>query len=136
MNESAAQSRPSIALKILQVVLFLHAFGVLAQSIFAGQFLSGIEAPVVFHELNAWFILALSILQVMFSLWVTRFRGPGIWFVMTSVLIFLAEGLQIGTGYGRFLGVHIPLGVLVFGTLIWQLDLVFRRRSLIGDVPA
>ena len=136
MNETKAQSRSSAALRILQTILFLHALGVLAQSIFAGQFLSGIESPVVFHELNGWFILSLSILQVIFSVIVTRFRGAGMWFVMTSVLIFLGEGLQIGTGYGRFLGVHVPLGVLVFGTLIWQLDFVFRRRSIMGDVPA
>jgi hypothetical protein len=46
--------------------------------------------------------------------------------VMASALIFLAEGLQIGTGYGRFLTVHVPLAVLIFGGLAAQTVWVFR----------
>jgi hypothetical protein len=43
------------------------------------------------------------------------------------VAIFLCEGLQVGTGSGRFLNVHIPLSVVIAGAVVGQLVWAFRR---------
>ena len=107
----------------------------LTQSVLAGQFLSGIEEPVLFHEWTAWVILGLSLLQVIFAMVFLRGGGP-IWFVFASVFVLLAEALQTGTGYGRFLGVHIPLGVFIFGAVLWQLIWLFAARPSPADGQA
>jgi hypothetical protein len=119
----------------LRAILVLHALAVLTQAVLAGQFLSGIDRPVVIHEAIGWAIVSLSILQVTFAFLVTKMQRNSLWFVIVNFTVFLGESLQVVTGYGRFLGVHIPLGVIIFGTLVWQLDFVFRKRALSGDLP-
>jgi hypothetical protein len=109
-------------------VLVVHSLAVFAQSVFAGQFLSGLDAPVKFHEWTGWAILAISAIQIVVTAALLRSRISSLWFVLGSVLLFLAEGLQIGTGYGRFLNVHIPLGVIAFGVVSWQTISVFLKR--------
>ncbi|MBZ5608645.1 MAG: hypothetical protein LAP38_10325 [Acidobacteriia bacterium] len=118
-------------LAALRIVLVAHALGVLTQAIFAGQFLSGIESPVVFHEWTAWLIVSLSALQVVLAVVMARFGGP-LWLVIASLFILIAEGLQTGTGYGRFLGVHVPLGAFVFGAVVWLATWAFRKQAVGG----
>jgi hypothetical protein len=120
----------------LRVILALHALAVFTQAVLAGQFLSGVEQPVVFHEFTAWIILGLSCLQLVFAVLATGLQSKSLWFVIITVIIFLAEALQVATGYLRFLSVHIPLAVIIFGTLVWQLDYVFRKRALAGELSA
>ena len=103
---------------ILRVLLSLQALAVLTQAVFAGQFLSGVDAQVVFHERLGWVIFALSVAQIAVAAVLLRVGAP-LWLLVASIFIFIAEGLQVGTGYGRFLGVHIPLGVFVFGVVTW-----------------
>src|SRR5690348_8947748 len=115
-------------LAALRAILLLHASGAMAQAVFAGQFLSGIDSPVVFHAWTGWFVLGLSLAQIAASVALNRFGGP-LWLVVSSIFLCLAESLQVGTGYGRFLGVHIPLGVLVFGAVVWQALWAFRKQG-------
>jgi hypothetical protein len=112
----------------LRFVLLLHALAVLTQAVFAGQFMSGIDSPVVLHEWTAWLVLALSGAQIVLALILIRAGGP-LWLVVASLFILIAEALQTGTGYGRFLGVHIPLGVFVFGALTWLTLWAFRKQA-------
>ncbi len=112
---------------ILRVALSLHTLAVVTQAIFAGQFLSGVDAQVVFHERLAWVIFALSIAQIVIAVALLRTGAP-LWLLVASIFILIAEGLQLGTGYGRFLGVHIPLGVFVFGVLSCLLLWSFRKQ--------
>lgn len=138
-SQPASKGRRARArnLAILRGVVALHALGVLTQAIYAGQFLSGIEQAVVAHEAIGLMILAVSLLQVIFAILVTRMRNDSLWFVTTTVVVLLAEALQVGTGFGRFLAVHIPLGVIIFGVVVWQLDYVFRNgEALAGELSA
>lgn len=118
----------SAKLTTLRVVLFLHALAVLTQAVFAGQFLSGVDAQVVFHERLAWVIFALAIVQIGVSAALLRAGAP-LWLLVASIFVLIAEGLQLGTGYGRFLGVHIPLGVFVFGLATWLMLWSFRVKT-------
>ena len=99
----------------------------LTQAVFAGQFLSGVDAQVVFHERLAWVIFALAAAQIVLAVGLLRAGAPH-WFLVASIFILIAEGLQLGTGYGRFLGVHIPLGVFVFGVATWLMLWSFQRK--------
>lgn len=132
LQKSQPSSRWTATLTALRVLLSLHALAVLTQAALAGQFLSGAEGPVVFHVWTAWLIVALSAAQIVLSLQLLRLGGP-MWLAVASIFIFIAEGLQVGTGYGRFLGVHIPLAVFVFGAVIGMLLWVFRKQPAGGN---
>ncbi len=118
-----------MGLAILRTVLVCHGLAVLTQSVFAGQFLSGSDSPVKFHELTGWIILAISFGQIVVAALLMRSGGVSLMLLFGSIFIFLGEGLQIGTGYGRFLNVHVPLGVIIFGAVAVQAVSVFLRPS-------
>ena len=101
-------------------MLVCHVLTVFALSVFAGQFLSGSDSSVRFHELTGWIVLLISALQILLAAVLMRsdVTSPGL--VFGSIFLFLGEGLQIGTGYGRFLNVHVPLGVLIFAAVSCQ----------------
>jgi hypothetical protein len=115
-------------LATLRFVLICHSLVAFAQSVFAGQFLSGIDGSVKFHEWTGWIALAVCGIQIIVAGVLMRSKTTSLWLVLGSVLLLLGEGLQIGTGYARFLDVHIPLGVIVFAAVIWQTISVFLRR--------
>jgi hypothetical protein len=104
-----------------RIVIALHVFGIFTQAILAGEFLSGTDHAVLFHEYTAWVILGASLSQVGLSSILLRQGLCPLWMTITSGFVFLAETLQAVTGYGRFLGVHIPLGVIIFGMLAVQM---------------
>jgi hypothetical protein len=99
-------------------------------------FFPGLSSPASFfpvwmarcpgHEAVGWLVLAVCLLQIAVSVSLCAPRGGTLPFTLSSTLIFLAELLQAGTGYGRFLEVHIPLGALILGGVAAQLVWVFR----------
>lgn len=100
--------------------------GVFAQAVLAGQFLSGPDEAVYWHEVTGWLVLALCLLQVGVSLILRLPRGGTLPFAVSTSLILLGELLQAGTGYGRFLQVHVPLGALILAGVAAQLVWMFR----------
>ena len=112
---------------LLGFALLGHTLAVFVQSALAGEFLSGTDPAVKFHELLAWIILGICAVQIVIAALLQRTGDASLWLLIGSILIFLAEVLQTGTGYGRFLRVHIPVGVIVFAGVSWQLIAQFRR---------
>jgi hypothetical protein len=49
-----------------------------------------------------------------------RSGAASLWLPIGTLFVLIAEGLQIGTGYGRFLAVHIPLAVISTGAVVAQ----------------
>jgi hypothetical protein len=113
-------------LRFLRIIVVLHTIGVFAQAVFAGRFLSGLDGAVYWHEAVGWVVLTLCLAQTGGSAALRVPRGATLPFTLSSGLIFMAEALQAGTGYGRFLEVHIPLGALLVGGVAAQLMWVFR----------
>ena len=105
-----------------------HTACLFVQSALAGEFLSGTDGVVKFHEWTAWAILGICAAQILLAALAQRAGAASLWLLIGSVLILLAEALQTGTGYGRFLRVHIPIGVLTFAGVSWQLLAQLRRR--------
>ena len=108
-------------LAILRTVVALQLFAAALQAVFAGQFLAGEDHSVLIHERTGWVIAAIGIIQVLVAAVKKVPRDRVLPFVMSSVLILIAEFLQVGTGYGRFLDVHVPLGALILAGLAAQL---------------
>ena len=99
----------------------------MTQAVLAGQFLSGADAPVFFHAWTGWFVLGVSLVQIAAAIAFANFGGP-LWLVISSLFVCIAEALQLVTGYTRFLAVHIPLGVFVFGAMVWMTLWAFRKH--------
>jgi hypothetical protein len=100
-----------------------------AQSALAGEFLSGTDGVVKFHEWTGWAILVLCVSQIALTTGAMRIGSVSLWLLMGSALVLLAEILQVGTGYGRFLRVHIPLGVIAFAAVLLQTISVLRGSA-------
>jgi len=113
---------------ILRYVLVAHTIFLFTQSALAGEFLSGTDGVVKFHEWTAWAIVGICAVQIAVAGLALRSGSASLWLLIGSVLVLLAEVLQTGTGYGRFLRVHLPLGVVLFGAVSWQLVSQFRKR--------
>jgi hypothetical protein len=105
---------------ILLLVLVIHTVALFVQSALAGEFLSGTDEVVKFHELTAWILLGVCTVQIVMAALRLKTGTTSLWLLIGTALIFLAEVLEVGTGYGRFLRVHIPLGVLAFAGVSWQ----------------
>jgi hypothetical protein len=111
----------------VRFVLVAHAVALFIQSAIAGEFLSGTDGVVKFHEWTGWGILVICAAQIAAIGLAVRSDSASLWLLVGSILVFLAEVLQVGTGYGRFLRVHIPLGVIAFAAVSWQMISQFRK---------
>jgi hypothetical protein len=121
---------------VLRLILVFHLLAAFAQSVFAGQFLSGLDSQVKFHELTGWVVLGIAVIQVLVTTVLMRWGSTSQWMVFGSIFVLLGEVLQVGTGYGRFLDVHVPLGVTIFAAVSWQTISVFlKRTSSDGEQP-
>jgi hypothetical protein len=106
------------AARPLRAIVLLHAALVLAQAAFAGQFIAGDAAWVRVHEANAGIIHLVAFVQLVVAILVWRpGRGPG-WPALASLALLMAEEFQMGFGYARMLGLHVPLGVAIFGLTV------------------
>jgi len=113
-----------------------HTLSLFAQTGLAGEFLSGTDGVVKYHEWAAWIILGICAVQITFAALALRSGATSLWLLIGSILVFLAEALQAGTGYGRFLRVHIPLGAVAFAAVTCQTISQFRRSpAMTGSKP-
>jgi hypothetical protein len=113
-------------MKALRSVVILHLTGILLQAVLAGQFLSGRDAAVVFHERVGWAVAAIGLVQILLAIALRLPQNAALALILSSAMIFLGEVLQIGTGYLRFPGVHVPLAILIGGGLAAIAVRVFR----------
>lgn len=135
---SAPPGGPPLRTRVTWVVLFvvftLHTVLVVAQPFFAGAFLNGdLEAMKEWHAPNAdaiAFSALLLVLPAAILFWRPG-RGPG-WTALAVALLFLAEGTQMGMGWAHQLGVHIPLGVAIVGTVVAIEVWLVRWRIRLG----
>lgn len=119
--------RPGL-LALLRVVVTVHALAVFAQPVLAGQFLSGNFDMVAVHGGVAILIQLFGVLQLPAAV-LLRWPGRGpLWPIGASVLLVLAEALQIGFGYARLLNLHVPLGVSIVSGMLLLLIWVWRPR--------
>ena len=100
------------------------ATGVLVQAALAGQFITARPGLLDLHRLLAEFIPIVAVVLVVLT-W--RLRGSGLSgrrALQLSVVSLVAIVVQTGLGFaGRSsptaVAVHIPLGVALFGSLLW-----------------
>jgi hypothetical protein len=102
---------PHASLHVLRVVAVLHSLAFLAQPVFAGGYLMGDLDALAWHDVNAFVVTGLDVIQLVCAVaFFWKGRGPA-WPIWASLAVALAVEVQVGMGYERLLLVHLPLGV-------------------------
>ncbi len=97
----------------MRFLLTGHLVAVLAQPVLAGRYLTGDVDAIEVHGLVGSLLALVAMALIAGALaYVVGGRGR-LWVLPVSVLLFLAEGFQIGMGYSRQLQLHVPLGVAI-----------------------
>lgn len=110
---AAPARRPRATLWTLRFLLTGHLVAVLAQPVLAGRYLTGdVDAMEAHGLIGSLMALAAMVLIAGALAYVVGGRGR-LWVLPVTVLLFLAEGFQIGIGYSRQLHLHVPLGVAI-----------------------
>lgn len=104
---------PWLTLWPLRLLLTVHLVAVLAQPVLAGRYLAGDVDAIALHGTIGSTLAAVGLLLIVLAL-LYVLGGRGRWWVApAAVALFLAEGFQIGAGFTRDLGLHVPLGVAI-----------------------
>ena len=100
------------------MILGVHAALAFNQSVLAGLYMSGSLDAMTWHGILGSALTALVMLQAITALlfWIPG-RGPW-WPLLASAVLFFVEGFQVGMGYARTLGIHVPLGVAIIAAVI------------------
>jgi hypothetical protein len=97
---------------VLRVTATLHLVMVLAQPVLAGLFLTGNVDAITVHGTVGSVLAAVTLVLVGAGTAYVLRRGR-LWVLPAVVALFLAVGFQVGLGYARTLGAHVPLGVAI-----------------------
>jgi hypothetical protein len=115
---AASTRKPWISLWALRFLFTGHLIAVLAQPVLAGRFLTGDVDAIEVHGLVGSLLAPVAMTLIAGAIgYVVGGRGQ-LWVLPATVLLFLAEGLQIGMGYSRQLHLHVPLGVAIVVTAV------------------
>jgi hypothetical protein len=134
MEQMAVASTGKLV-QCLTITCLLQAVVVVMQGALAGQFLSGVDRAVRFHELGGWLAFALATVQVLLTFGLPN-RLANLTFIVMSAVVAVCEILQLGTGYGRYLQVHLPLALVIVGVLTWQVLWITAHRRKIDSSTA
>jgi hypothetical protein len=100
---------------LLRVVAAVVGVQVLLQAALAGGFISGTVSLLGLHTANAiLLVLTAGALVPAAVLLVRPGRGPW-WPILFSIVLWFVVVAQVGFGFARLVGLHIPLGVALFG---------------------
>ncbi|MFF0345833.1 hypothetical protein [Kribbella sp. NPDC004875] len=122
--------RPRVSLQLLRITLVLHALLVIAQPIAAGYFLSGnVDAMTNVHGAIGGSVWMIALLQTVVAAFYTLAGRGRIWPSVASVLLVVAEFVQLVYGYQQNFAVHIPLGTAIVTTVVWMTVWSFRSTA-------
>ena len=130
IEQPAKVRRPRASLQLLRITLVLHALLVIAQPIAAGYFLAGnVDAMTDIHATIGGSVWMIAFLQtVVAACYTTAGRGR-IWPTVASVVVLVAEFVQLIFGYAQNFAVHIPLGTAIVTTVVWMTVWSFRSTA-------
>ncbi|MFD7901302.1 hypothetical protein ACFV4F_04750 [Kitasatospora sp. NPDC059722] len=115
---------PLILLRVTSTTLGLLA---VLQVMLAGSFLNGTYESLKDHEGNAMTLATVAVLQLAVAVLV-RWPGRGpLWPLWSTAVLTVAVIGQITAGYGRALGVHVTLGVLLVSGILFALVGAWRE---------
>ncbi len=129
-----------VCLVLLRIITLIHAVMCIAQPITMGQYLAGNLDILTWHGVVGDGIVFLSLLMIMIAV-LYAIAGGRVWIAVLAPTLFLVEGFQVGMGWARQLGIHVPLGVgvvvlsVLLAIVVW-LPRASRDRKAKAVVPA
>ena len=101
----------------MRTVAVLILLQVLLQAALAGAFITGDVGLLGLHSANGNLLVltTTALLPATILLWRPG-RGPR-WPIAFSVLLWWLVAVQVGLGFGRQVGLHIPLGVAIMSLI-------------------
>jgi hypothetical protein len=104
---------------------------VLLQAAFAGGFISGHIGYLNAHSINgSVLVMTVMVLGGSTILLFRPGRGPW-WPILITVVLWWMCAIQVGIGFARLVGFHIPLGAMIMalsGGFAWW-SLSYRQRA-------
>ncbi|HEY2049817.1 MAG TPA: hypothetical protein VGH03_10770 [Caulobacteraceae bacterium] len=108
--------------------LALQVIVVFAQALLAGVALSGDAFALGAHRVCGAASLIVAVVQVAAAILLVGLARAPRWLVPVNIGFLIAEGLQMAAGRLGLLGIHLPLGVALFGAAVAQA--VYAATSL------
>lgn len=120
MNVAPAPTRPvpGWAVWSLRSIALVVAVLVFLQPVFAGLFVTGDVGMLRLHSTTAGFITVMAFVQVIAATLLWRPGRGAVWPIWVALAFFVGAEAQGAFGYARAIGMHIPLGVLMFGASV------------------
>jgi hypothetical protein len=109
-----ARRWPIVVIRVLAVVVLLQ---VLIQAALAGGFITGDVGLLGLHSANAILLVLTSAALLPATILLVR-PGHGPWWpIMVSIALWVAIVFQVGLGFARLVGLHMPVGVSIMGLI-------------------
>jgi len=118
-DRAGPRPRGSRLATAVRVVVWLDTFAVLMQAVAAGRILAGDDTAVAVHVVGAVAVALISLVLVVLAVVAWRRRAATARTAGAAALILLAVLGQAAAGDAGQLGMHLPLGLLIFGGLLW-----------------
>ena len=132
-TESSVGTSTGWGIQWIRWLMIVNLTLVALQALSAGFFLSGDGRGVNAHAAGAKALLCGALLQAISAavLW-RRGRLPG-WVAGNSLVLLVVVFLEMGLGHTKRYGLHLPLGVLIFGGLTRQVGSLAALRVRPGS---
>ncbi|HEY6740622.1 MAG TPA: hypothetical protein VI076_17400 [Actinopolymorphaceae bacterium] len=129
VGSDATRSGPRATLWVLRVLALATSVTIVAQPLLAGFYLDGDMDALTVHGINGHVVTGFVFLELIAAVvfWLAG-QGRG-WPALALLGLFFAVETQVGMGYARMLGIHIPLGVTVVVLQLAFTVWVFTARS-------
>lgn len=109
-SSTVAARQPRISLWALRLVLLLHLALALSQPLTIGRYLDGVFSMVQVHGVLGTMLFPVTVVAVAVAIGYT-IAGGRLWVAPVLGVVTFLEMIQVGMGYARMLGIHVPLGV-------------------------
>ncbi len=131
-----------VCLVLLRIITLVHAALCIAQPITMGQYLAGNLDTITWHGAGGDGIVLVALLMIVVAV-LYAIAGGRIWIAILVPVLFLVEGFQVGMGWSRQLGIHVPLGVgvvimaILLAIIVWLPRASRDRRAVVAvDGPS
>lgn len=114
-------------LKRLRVILAVNLLAIFVQFIIAGLMLGGNTIALKLHGLMGPLLILVTLVQMLLVIAMKRKGICPTWLVGATTGIIVAEVIEAIFGHFHILGIHVPLGLAIFGGVMRQLFWTLRE---------
>ncbi|MFI6600119.1 hypothetical protein ACIBHX_28080 [Nonomuraea sp. NPDC050536] len=115
-------------LMFLRIAITLQTLAVFVQAITAGLMLSSPERGAL-HSAGGYGVFVVTLVHVIVAILVWRPGGGSPRPILYAAVFFGLALAQIALGIAHVKTLHVPLGVLMFGTSVLQLGRIWAGRT-------